>query len=498
MPRPNVLYLMTDQHNAQHMGCAGDPLVRTPNMDRIAERGVRFERAYCNNPICSPSRISYVSGQYPHTHGILGNNNFEFVDRNPDTLGATFRRYGYQTALIGKAHMIRDWDEEAYEHIRYCDMTDADRRDPRRHHYYKYLIDHGVADLYEDGALPKGHEALTRKHAVSGLPYEHSNEAWTGRETLEFLRGRDQERPFFVHMSFERPHPHWMPAAEHAGMYDPADIELGPDAVDWFVNRFAGRPEFIMNIARNKMNAFATPDELKQALAYHFALITVIDMEIGRVLDHLEETGELDNTIIVYCADHGDFAGDHGLYMKNMGIYESIHRIPFIVSYPGSPQGEVREREIIESVDLFPTLCELADVPAPEGVLDGCSIVPELEGSGAGKPFAICEWDFPEPQRRFNAIRTDRFRLTYYSHELGGELYDHATDPWEMHNVYDEPEYAETRLELLEQLFDQVNLYRRKTDRDTDNAREGDECLTATRLIHKRAHRWSEFAQFLG
>ena len=466
-------------------------------MDRIAERGVRFERAYCNNPICSPSRVSYVSGQYPHTHGVLGNNNFEFVDRNPDTLGATFRRYGYQTALVGKAHMIRDWDEEGYEHIRYCDLTDADRRDPRKHHYFKYLIDNGVADLYEDGALPKGHDALTRKHAVAQLPYEHTNEHWTAEETLKFLRGRDEERPFFMHMSFERPHPHWMPAAEHADMYDPADIELGPDAADWFENGFAGRPEFIMNIARNKMSAFATPDELKQALAYHFALITVIDMEIGRVLDHLEETGELDNTIIVYCADHGDFAGDHGLYMKNMGIYESIHRVPFLVSYPGSPQGEVRADAIIESIDLFPTLCELTGVPAPEGVLDGRSIVPEIEGSGEGKPYSICEWDFPEPQRRFNAIRTDRFRLTYYSHELGGELYDHATDPWEMDNVYDDPEYADTRVALMEQLFDEVNMYRRKTDRDIDTARSNDEALTLTRMIHKGAHKWSEFSDFL-
>ncbi|MFO8080455.1 MAG: sulfatase-like hydrolase/transferase, partial [Armatimonadota bacterium] len=262
-------------------------------------------------------------------------------------------------------------------------------------------------------------------------------------------------------------------------------------------NEFAGRPEFIRQMMRNKMGAFETPEELKEALAYHFALITVIDMEMGRVLDHLEETGELENTIVVYCADHGDFAGDHGVYMKNVGIYESIHRIPFIISYPGSPEGEVREDEIIESIDLFPTLCELADVPAPEGVLDGRSIVPEIEGRGEGKPFSICEWDFPEPQRRVNAIRTGRYRLTYYSHEQGGELYDHATDPWEMHNVYNDPEYADTRLALLEQLFDQVNMYRRKTDRDTDIARSADERLTPSRLIHKHFRKWSEFEKFL-
>ena len=125
--RPNVLFLMSDQHNAGSLGCAGHSTVRTPNLDRIAASGVRFTRAYCNNPICAPSRVSFATGQYPHTHGILGNNNFELDDRNPDTLAAVFRRRGYQTAIIGKAHMVKRWDAEAYEHIRYCDLCDADR-----------------------------------------------------------------------------------------------------------------------------------------------------------------------------------------------------------------------------------------------------------------------------------------------------------------------------------------------------------------------------------
>ncbi len=493
--RPNILLIMSDQHNAGSMSCAGHPNVRTPNLDSIAVRGVRFERAYCSNPICAPSRISIVSGQYPHTHRIVGNNVFELDDRNPHTLGATLRRHGYQTALIGKGHMIRQWDEEAYEHIRYCDLCDADRRDPRKHHYFKYLIDHNIADMYEDGSLPRDHPAIRYKHAVARLPYEHTNEAWTGRETLQFLQQRDRRRPFFVHMSFERPHPHWMPAAEHADMYDPAQIELGPDMVDWWENRWEGRPEFIRRMIINRMAAFPTPDDLKAALARHFALITVIDMEIGRVLDYLRDTGDLDNTIVIYTADHGDFAGDHGVYDKNVGIYESIHRVPFLIWYPGCPQGETRDA-IIETIDIFPTVCELADVPAPEG-LDGRSIIPEVEGRRDGKQFALCEWDFPPPQRRVNAIRTRTHRLVYYSHQQGGELYDHRTDPYEMHNLFDDPAHLRTRLELMELLFDQVNRYSRKSDFDRDRQVDRDDALTPTRLIHKKCHKWSEFAPFL-
>ncbi|MHB8994023.1 MAG: sulfatase family protein [Armatimonadota bacterium] len=492
--RPNILYIMTDQHNANCLSCAGHANVRTPNIDRIAARGVRFSQSYCNNPICAPSRISFVTGQYCHTHRIQGNDIFELADRNPDTIGATFRRYGYQTALIGKGHMIREWDEEAYEHIRYCDLCDADRRDIRKHHYFEELIQAGLADQYEDGALPRDHDAITKKHAVAQLPYEHSNEAFTGRETIDFLQNRDTRRPFLVHMSFERPHPHWMPAAEHAGLYDPAEIVLGPDAADWWENEWAGRPEFIRRMVGARMGAFPTQDELKKALAAHFALITVIDMEIGRVLDLLEERGELDNTIIVFTADHGEFAGDHGIYDKNVGIYDSIHRMPFLISYPGSRRGVVQDG-IIESVDLFPTLCELAEVPAPGGV-DGRSIVPEIRGEGQGKPWALCEWDFPAPQRFFNAIRTDRYRLTYYSHKQGGELYDHDTDPYEMQNLWDDPSQREVRLELLEVLFDQVNRYQRKTDMDSDLNIGGHTELTVTRLIHKAAHKWSEFERF--
>ncbi|NOY79985.1 MAG: sulfatase-like hydrolase/transferase [Kiritimatiellaeota bacterium] len=490
--RPNVLFLMSDQHNAGSLSVAGHPNVRTPNLDRIAENGVRFTRAFCNNPICAPSRISFVTGQYCHTHRIVGNDNFELNDVNPNTLGAVFRRTGYQTAQIGKAHMVRRWDEEAYEHIRYCDLCDADRDDPRTNHYFKYLLDHGLADMYEDGTLPPDHEARRKGCAVAGLPYEHSIEHWTGEETLRFLERRDSTRPFFLHMSFERPHPNWTPAAEHAGMYNPDDIVLGPDAADWWENRWAGRPEFIQRMVGNRMARFDLAG-LRKALAYHFALVSVIDMEMGRVLDWLARHGELDNTIVVYTADHGDFAGDHGICDKNIGIYESIHRIPFLISIPGGPRGEIRDG-LIESVDLFPTLCELADVPAPDG-MDGRSILPEIEGRGAGKPQAICEWDFPEPQRRVSALRTPRYRLVYYSHEAGGELYDHETDSCEMFNLWDAPEHREVRLELLERLFDAVNLYARKTDFDADRRKAEATRLTPTRLVHKHCKKWSDIAR---
>ena len=166
--RPNVLWLMSDQHNAACLSHAGRR-VRTPNLDWLASNGVRFTQAFCNNPICAPSRISYITGRYPHSHRHLGNNLFQYPERNPETLAAVARQHGYQTALVGKAHMIRGWDEEGFEHVHYCDLCDADRDDPLSNHYFRYLYDNGLADRYDFGTLPAGHPGRGTQWFVSEI-----------------------------------------------------------------------------------------------------------------------------------------------------------------------------------------------------------------------------------------------------------------------------------------------------------------------------------------
>ena len=486
--RPNVLFIMSDQHNANCMSGAGRPEVRTPTLDAIAESGVRFDRAYCNNPICAPSRHCYFLGQYCHTHRMFGNNVFEFPGDAPDTVAAHLRKYGYQTALLGKGHMVKRWDEAGFEHRRYCDLTDTDRADVLTNHYFKYLVDHGLADRYEDGTLPADSETRLREHGVAQLPYEHGIEHWTGEETLAFLRGRDRRRPFFTFMSFERPHPNFTPAAEHADMYDPESIPLPESAADAYELDFASKPEPVREILRERR---VDPDHLRRILAAYYALVTVIDSEIGRVVDLLRAEGELDNTIVIYTADHGDFAGDHGIFRKNIGTYESIHRVPFLFCYPGGPKGVTRDG-IIESVDVYPTLCELCDVPTPDHV-DGRSFAPVAAGEADGKDFAICEWDWwIQPELRVNSIRTRSRRLTYYDSEIGGELYDNERDPGELHNQWSDPAHREARMALTELLFDQVAHYGLRTGVFSDRAIAHATRATTKELIHKRCRTWSE------
>ena len=494
--RPNVLWLMADQHNAGCMGCADHPDVQTPNLDRIAARGVSFRRAFANNPICSPSRICFLTGQYMHTHGMFGNDHSDWQGPQPDGLASLFRRYGYQTGLFGKSHMVRRWDSEGFERVRYTDLCDATHDDPLTCHYFAHLEEKGLADWYEEGSPKPGQHHTLDGSAPAGLPYEHSIERYTGDQTLQFLDERDETRPFFVHMTFQRPHAPIAPARDYFDMYDPAALTLPASAHDYFERRFAGKPEFMRQTLANGCGyPLADPDEnrLRRCLASYYALISCIDMEIGRVLKKLADDGELENTIVFYTADHGDFAGEHGLFHKNFGLYDSICRIPFLLSWPGGPRG-VTNDELVESVDLYPTLCELCDVPLPAG-RDGCSLVPVGTGEAPGKEAVFTEWDWWRLKRKVSAIRTTDHRLVFYGGDEGGELYDHRTDPGEVTNLWDDPAHLATRLQLTEQLFGFTQGYRTETDFSWDRRLGQEQPYSATKLVHKQRRYWSRLQE---
>lgn len=465
--RPNVLWLMSDQHNANCSSYAGNPNINTPALDGIVADGVEFTQAFCNNPICSPSRISFITGQYPNHHRLLGNNHNMLDNHNPDTLACLFRRYGYQTALIGKSHLIRAWDQDGFEKIAYTDLCDADDNDPLTSHYFKYLVDLGLADHYGEGSPKAGQKTLDGS-APATLPYEHSIEHFTGEESLKFLQERDSSRPFFLKMSFQRPHDPITPAPEDFDMVNPDDVELPDNIADLFENRFASKPEFMRDYMANPGVYPMVPadrSKLQRALASYYALIMKIDQEIGRVISYLKETGQYENTIIFYTADHGDFAGEHGLFLKNFGIYESIHRIPFLLKWPGCPQGS-KYGELVESVDWYPTLCDLCNVPLPAG-RDGRSLVQVLDGKVPELENVICEWDWAGGDR-IVAVRSKTHRLVYYPKEQTGELYDRVSDPGELNNLWGKPEAKDAELALLKVALDYFMDYKTETDTGDD------------------------------
>jgi arylsulfatase A-like enzyme len=275
-------------------------------------------------------------------------------------------------------------------------------------------------------------------------------------------------------------------------LYDPEAIELPDGCVDLFERRFAGKPEKMRKLAERVGGFPYVPEveaDLRRQLAFYYSLITRIDGQIGRVIDYLKQAGEFENTVIAFVADHGDFAGDHGLVNKNIGIYESIHRIPFLLKVPGGPAGRVVDG-IVESVDLFPTLCELCECDAPDG-LDGKSLNHMIEDNALGKTSTVCEWSVGLYESRVNAVRTDRYRLVYYG-QGEGELYDHKNDPHELDNRYDDPVYTSVRLMLMERIVDHITQYKTKSSKEVSQKTSYGTRNTMTRLIHTGRRNWDE------
>lgn len=502
--KPNVLWLMSDQHNANCLGAAGHPDARTPHLDALAAEGVRFTQAFCNNPVCGPSRASLLTGQYPHTHGITGNDIADLYAPADANVAQHFRIHGWQTALIGKAHLPRRWLESGFEYLRLSDLCDARSGDPLSCHYFAHLVKHGLGDRYDHGTLFPPHPGAGMRAFTSAIPFAHSLEKWTGDEALAFLEShRDPARPFFLKVSFQRPHDPYSPSPESVALYDAETLTLPDSAADFFDRRFEGKPRFQREYIGGEVEGYPYRPrdraDLRRQLAHHFALLTVIDEQIGRVVARLQETGEWENTLVCYLADHGDFAGEHGLALKNLGIYESVHRIPLLVRWPGGGPRGTTAGGIVESVDLFPTLCAAAGLPVPASV-EGHDLRPVADGAAGGLGHTVCEWDFATAaQRTVFAVRTPEHRLVYYLADPDdGELYDRRTDPGELHNLYRDPAHRDVREQLTRLILNHVGKFRRRWSFQDDArvaaAAADGPAAPASRRLQKLGVKWTEIA----
>lgn len=459
---PNVLLIMSDQHNARCLGHAGHPDVSTPALDRLAGRGIRFTNAFAQSPICTPSRISFLSGQYCHNHRFYGLSD----PRNPGpagprTLPSLFshaRANGYRTGIIGKTHTPRDWLEPAVDTLRDCVgflAPDA---------YAAYLDDRGLLSQRDDRILPehfarygdrKGQGLDAR---LSTLPLEHSVEQWCADEAARFVDASG-DQPWLAWVSFPRPHQVWTPSEPFWSAYSEDSVTLPPNADDPLLDK----PPHQRASRRTKgtdgdwyFNPTTYEDGRRRVLRGYLALVSQTDHAIGRLLDLLDERGLTEDTIVVYTADHGDFAGEHGLIEKAPGVsYDAITRVPYIWSWPGRlPEGEARE-QLVEAVDLFPTLAGLTGLGSLTS-WDGLDLTETLRGSDAPVREAVfteCPWS--------KAIRTTEWKLVSYpsgffppEHGDVGELYDVARDPWELTNLYASADHHEIVERLRRRLFD--------------------------------------------
>jgi arylsulfatase A-like enzyme len=457
-PLPNILFILSDQHNAKVLGHQGHPDVRTPNLDRMASEGVRFGCAITQNPICTPSRVSWISGQYCHNHGYYGLSGPD-PSGLPTVLGH-FRQAGYRTAAIGKIHCPENWverDSDVFHETCGCSVGG------RSAEYADYLEARGLSELEDHGALGEFGERGVQ--SVEGRPskvsYADGQEGWIVRKTMEFMGScAKQGTPFFAHVSLPKPHQCHTPAKEFWDLYDEARLTLPPNA-DY---EMQGKAPHLRQAAEHWRRGAWQLFEPKtfeagrlRKLHGYLGSVSHVDHAVGELLDWLDETGLSGDTIVVYSSDHGDYACEHGIMEKAPGICaDAITRIPMLWRCPGRFKAGHAAHEIVEAVDLANTLCALAGLEAME-TADGRDISHLLRG-GSGEVRAIGVTEFAWSK----SVRMGPYRLVYYPREMFaaqypdgfGELYDLDADPWEMHNLYFKADYADLVQRIRAELLD--------------------------------------------
>ena len=430
--KPNVLLLISDDMKAA-LGVQGNPLARTPNLDKLAASGVLFDKAYCQFPLCNPSRASMLTGRYPKTTGVLGNRD-DFRKLHPDwsTLPQWFKDHGYISAKTGKIFHggIEDeasWSEDAMAGAK------VDKR-PRQTAW----------PLPGDDKLTKN-EKSDRRIILEGNGDGHPENAVADR-AIGFLRTK-HDKPFFLACGLVQPHSPPTAPRSFYDAYRTEDIPLPPD--------FAPRPTVpngFPKAAIRPQNAdlFAGRDasevEAKEMIRAYHAGIAWTDWNAGRVLDELERLGLAENTIVVFWSDHGYQLGEKGKWSKAGSLFEAGARVPLIIRVPGGLANRKCQR-VVESIDLFPTLAALCQLPSPGGT-EGRDLSPLLKNPEA-------EWDHPAfsiwsedgKTATGTSIRTEKWRYAEYT-AGGAMLLDPAADPHEMKNLADDPAFAGVRAEL--------------------------------------------------
>ncbi len=467
--KPNVLFLFSDQHKASVLGCEAHPDVRTPNLDGLAAAGTRFSRAYCQNGVCAPSRCSLFSGYYPRTLGCYANSDRSEAMEHVESLQSVFLANGYLTAAFGKRHLHQGCD--AGWGIQASHLVKESPDD----NYVQWLHAQGLGAAFdrdwaaEWGSGAEGTPAQSQKIPFalmsvreSELPEQMTMEAWTRRRTVEFLRGQaDAEKPFFCWASFYRPHQPYTPLPSYFRRFDRSHWGLGRNAGDGlcmpptlrqpavelppvFQEQFLGSNRiWRLDLAR------ADEQIYRDTLAAYYALVEEIDDHIGEILRALEESGQLENTIIIYVSDHGDFVGAHGMVEKcsvGHNVFEDTLRVPLVIRWDGRILDNNVCGGLTELVDIYPTLLDLCGLKRCGGAkpLAGRSLAPALcHGKPTGRNWIVSE----------NAVQSTvidgRYKLGVWHQPAPGDsgdfrsfgdlLFDLGTDPYEEHNRLGDP-----------------------------------------------------------
>lgn len=492
--KPNILFIMCDQLRWDYLACNGHPTIKTPNIDRLAQRGVNFTRTYVQSPVCGPSRASIYTGRYPSSHGVTWNGVPLSVAEL--TMGDYIAPAGYRVAVAGKTHLVPDKAGLARlghpvttpkgRELAACGFEQFDRDDgvhtafsfargpePKYSTWLKSLgyggdipwHDYANSSESESGEILSGWNMRSARYPAR-LPAEHSETAYLTNRAIEFIEESDGA-PWLLHLSFIKPHFPYVAPAPYHNMYGKDDI-IPPVRAEH--NRSAPHP-VVEAFQHLQVSRAFSQDEVREAvIPTYMGMVSQIDTELGRLFDWLEETGRADTTIIVFTSDHGDYLGDHWLGEKEL-FHDASARIPLIIMDPRASADATRGQSVhhlVEAIDLAPTFLDLAGLPADQQRLEGHSLVPFLQGT---EPTQWREVAFSELDYAFYAARLEldlgpndakivmicgeRFK---YIHYLGfaPQLYDLDTDPDELTDLGQSPEHADIRARMQGHLLERL------------------------------------------
>ncbi len=465
-PPPNVLWICTDQQRWDTIHALGNPHIRTPHIDRLAAEGVSFTHAYCQNPICTPSRASFLTGCIPSRIHQHRNGNAEFPAKlTPRLVTRRLASAGYDGALCGKLHLASPFGREEPridDGYRIYDWSHQPKPEPgwpdRVHAYNRWLHEHGVT---WEGLYRKRKIAGYPEQYNAGMPAEFHELAWEAERTLHYIEG-GLKGPWFASINIFAPHNPFDPAPEYLEKMTPQALPmpLYREGEEREQARFAGK------VAHQTMTP-APPASYpaRHMKACYYAMIEHIDWYVGRVVEALERTGQRENTLIVFMSDHGEMMGDHCLRLKGCRFFEGAVRVPLILSWPGGGlQKGLRSDALVELTDVAPTLLEAAGIPDP-GDMDGKSLLGLARGAAETKTHRDFVWSeyhdsqTNELQSHASMIR-DRSHKHTLNHGTGlGELFDLEADPHEFENLFEKPEHARLRQRMADQLIDTLALH---------------------------------------
>jgi len=493
-PRPNVLWLCTDQQRYDTLGVTGNTFVHTPNLDRLAAAGVLFDRAYCQNPLCTPSRASFLTGRYPRT--TRARENGQGIPADEVLVTRLLADAGYLCGLAGKLHLSPC-------HPSVCPVTERRIDDGYTEFHWSH---HPFPDwpgneyihwLHERGVAFGRQPSELTPYVHSGMPAEYHQTTWCATKAVEFIeRAASGGRPWLFSFNCFDPHPSFDPPREYLERYLPRldDIPLP----DYRPGELDDKPPHQKrNHDRSRSAVAGTPIPAPQTdrdhrlvRAAYWAMVDLIDAQVGRMLEALDRTGQRANTLVIFMSDHGEMLGDHGLYLKGGYLYEHAVHMPLIVSWPGrveadrrgstirrltdrpdSPRPELvegRSRALVEFTDLAPTLLEAAGLDRHPG-MQGRSFWPLLTGAAPlhthrEDVYAECLNSRPHraggrPPGRgldLSMVRTDRWKLVVVHGEDVGELYDLEDNPSETHNRWSDQACQGVKLTMLRRLCDRM------------------------------------------